>query len=69
VRLRYAPEVITAYETLDKAGSAALLDAVDDALAVLEADPGGTAARKRSGLEITQRPGDFSLRLVGLCCL
>jgi hypothetical protein len=37
-----------AYASLDKAGAAALLDAVDDAIDALEGDPGAAPVRRRS---------------------
>src|SRR5260221_1504802 len=42
------PQPLQAYASLDKAGAAALLDAVDDAIDALEADPGAAAVRRRS---------------------
>jgi hypothetical protein len=65
VHLRYAPEVAAAYESLDKAGSGALLDAIDDALDQLEADPGSAAARRRAfaggawGITVRTRDDDW----------
>jgi hypothetical protein len=46
--VEFDPQPLQAYAGLDKAGSAALLDAVDDAVDALEADPGAAAVRRRS---------------------
>lgn len=64
-RLAYAPEVRQAYESLDKAGAADLLDAIDDALALLRSDPGSARARRRSfsggawGIPVRDRTEDW----------
>ena len=39
---------LQAYAALEKAGDVRLLDAIDDALDLLEADPGDARARRRS---------------------
>jgi hypothetical protein len=65
VNLRYAPEVLDTYEALDKAGSAALLDATDDAFSLLKAGPGSAAARNRAftggawGIPVRTRDDDW----------
>jgi hypothetical protein len=38
--VRLSPQAIQAYSDLEKAGAAQLLDAIDDALDILEANPG-----------------------------
>lgn len=45
---RFSPQALQAYETLERAGAVALLDAIDDAVDILEADPGDRQVRRRS---------------------
>jgi hypothetical protein len=40
--VEFDPQPLQAYVSLDKAGAAALLDAVDNAIDALEADPSGS---------------------------
>jgi hypothetical protein len=55
------------YAQLEKAGSNDLLDAIDDAVDILEADPGSAEARRRSftnttwGMPIRTRTDDWLL--------
>jgi len=42
------PYAQQAYSQLERAGALRLLDAIDDALDILEADPGDKRARRRS---------------------
>lgn len=46
--VRLSPQAIEAYARLEKAGATVMLDAVDDTLDSLEADPGDSRARRRS---------------------
>ncbi len=61
----FDPQPLQAYASLDKAGAAALLDAVDDAIDALEADPGAAAVRRRSfgdglwGIPVRDRTEDW----------
>jgi hypothetical protein len=54
-----------AYAALEKAGDTRLLDAIDDALDILEADPGDAQARRRSfgggrwGVPVRDRSDDW----------
>ena len=60
--LRLTPEALRAYTSLDHASTAPLLDAIDDALDLLEADPGDKRCRARSfggGLWGITVPGDW----------
>jgi hypothetical protein len=42
------PAALQAYAGLEKSGSRQLLDAIDDAIDALKADPGSAALRRRS---------------------
>jgi hypothetical protein len=63
--VEFDPQPLQAYASLDKAGAAALLDAVDDAIDALEADPGAAAVRCRSfgdglwGISVRDRTEDW----------
>ena len=46
--VKFSPQALQAYESLERAGATDLLDAIDDASDVLEADPGDRPARHRS---------------------
>jgi len=47
-RVEFDPQPLHAYAALEKAGSLQLLDAIDDAIDAVEADPGSAAVRRRS---------------------
>jgi hypothetical protein len=59
------PQALQAYAILEKAGADMLLDAIDDALDALEADPGSAAVRRRSfgdglwGISVRDRTDDY----------
>jgi hypothetical protein len=61
----FDPQPLQAYAALEKAGSGQLLDAIDDALDALEADPGSATARRRSfgeglwGIPVRDRTDDW----------
>ncbi len=61
----FDPQPLQAYASLDKAGAAALLDAVDNAIHALEADSGAAAVRRRSfgdgpwGIPVRDRTEDW----------
>lgn len=63
--LKLTPEAGRAYDALDAASRAALLDAVDDALDLLEADPGDKRCRERAfgdglwGITVRDRTDDW----------
>jgi ParE toxin of type II toxin-antitoxin system, parDE len=63
--VRLSPQAIQAYADLEKAGAAQLLDAIDDALDILEASPGDPRARKRLftgglwGIPVRDRADDW----------
>jgi hypothetical protein len=63
--VEFDPQPLQAYASLDKAGAAALLDVVDDAIDALEADPGAAAVRRRSfgdglwGIPVRDRTEDW----------
>jgi hypothetical protein len=63
--VEFDPQPLHAYASLDKAGAAALLDAVDDAIDALEADPGAAPVRRGSfgdglwGIPVRDRNGDW----------
>jgi hypothetical protein len=63
--VEFDPQPLQAYSSLDKAGSAALLDAVDDAIDALEAAPGAATVRRRSfgdglwGIPVRDRTEDW----------
>ena len=46
--IRFSPQALQAYEDLERAGAVKLLDGIDDALDILEADPGDRQVRRRS---------------------
>jgi hypothetical protein len=46
--VKLGPHAQQAYAQLERAGALRLLDAIDDALDILEADPGDKQARRRS---------------------
>jgi hypothetical protein len=46
--VKFSPQALQAYESLERAGAVDLLDAIDDAADILEADPGDRRARRRS---------------------
>jgi hypothetical protein len=58
---------LLAYELLEKSGDLTLLDAIDDAVDILEGDPGSAEARRRSfgdgrwGIPIRTRTDDWLL--------
>jgi len=64
--VKLSPQAFEVYSHLEKApGTAQLLDAIDDALDILEADPGDARARRRSfagglwGITIRDRSDDW----------
>ena len=63
--VEFDPQPLQAYAALEKAGSAQLLDAIDDAIDALEADPGSAAVRRRSfsdglwGIPVRDRTDDW----------
>jgi len=63
--VRLSPQAIEAYAQLEKAGATPLPDAVDDALDILEADPGDSRGRRRSftgglwGIPVRDRDDDW----------
>jgi hypothetical protein len=63
--LKLAPEAAKAYTKLDSAATAQLLDAVDHALDLLEADPGDKRCRTRAfgerlwGIPVRDRTEDW----------
>jgi hypothetical protein len=56
---------LQAYAALEKSGAGQLLDAIDDAIDALEADPGSAAVRRRSfgdglwGIPVRDRTDDW----------
>jgi hypothetical protein len=48
--VKLGPHAQQAYSRLERAGALRLLDAIDDALDSLEADPGDKQARRRSSV-------------------
>jgi hypothetical protein len=64
-RAEFDQQPDTAYTALEKAGDTSLLDAIDDALDILEADPGDAQARRRSfrdgrwGIPVRGRSDDW----------
>lgn len=62
---RLSPVASQAYQALEKAGAMQMLDAIDDALDALEADPSSAACRKRSfggglwGIPVRDRTDDW----------
>jgi hypothetical protein len=63
--VEFDPQPLQAYATLEKAGAETLLDAIDDALDTLEADPGNVTVRRRSfgdglwGIPVRDRTEDW----------
>jgi hypothetical protein len=63
--VKLSPQAIQAYAQLEKSGAEQLLDAIDDALDILEADPGDSRARRRSftgglwGITVRDRTDDW----------
>jgi hypothetical protein len=63
--VEFDPQPLQAYAGLEKAGAEALLDAIDDAIDALEADPGSAAVRRRSfgdglwGIPVRDRSEDW----------
>jgi hypothetical protein len=63
--VRLSPQAIQGYGQLEKAGAAQLLDAIDDALDIIEADPGDARGRRRSftggvwGIPVRDRTDDW----------
>jgi hypothetical protein len=47
-RVEFDPQPYEAYAALEKVGDTQLLDAIDDAIDTLEADPGDARVRRRS---------------------
>jgi hypothetical protein len=62
---QFDPQPLQAYAALEKAGSDQLLDAIDDAIDALEADPGSATVRRRSfgdglwGIPVRDRTDDW----------
>jgi hypothetical protein len=60
-------QAMQAYSDLEKAGAYDLIEAIDDALDILEADPGDARARRRSftgglwGIPVRDRTDDWLL--------
>ena len=54
--VRLTPEAFQAYADPEKTSAVDLLDAVDDALDVLEADPRDERARRRSFAKVMGHP-------------
>jgi ParE toxin of type II toxin-antitoxin system, parDE len=46
--VKFSPQALKAYESLERAGAVDLLDDIDDAVDLLEEDPGDRRARRRS---------------------
>jgi hypothetical protein len=63
--VRFSPAARQAYDNLEKAGSVQMLDAIDDAVDLLEADASSAACRKRSfggglwGVPVRDRHDDW----------
>jgi hypothetical protein len=63
--VEFDPQPLQAYAGLEKSGSGQLLDAIDDAIDALEADPGSAALRRRSfgdglwGIPVRDRTSDW----------
>jgi hypothetical protein len=64
-RAEFDPQPLEAYAALEKAGDIRLLEAIDDAIDDLEADPGSAEARRRSfgdglwGIPVRDRSDDW----------
>jgi hypothetical protein len=48
IRVEFDAQPLQLYVALEKAGSLELLDAIDDAVDILETEPGSAQARRRS---------------------
>ncbi|MGH3197459.1 MAG: hypothetical protein ACRDOH_18740 [Streptosporangiaceae bacterium] len=46
--IKFSPQASQVYGSLERAGAVKLLDDIDDALDILEADPGDRRVRRRS---------------------
>ena len=63
--VRFSPAARLAYNGLEKAAALQMLDAIDDAVDLLEADPSSAACRKRSfggglwGIPVRDRHDDW----------
>lgn len=63
--VRFSPAALLAYDGLEKAAALQMLDAIDDAIDQLEADPSSAACRKRSfsgrlwGIPVRDRHDDW----------
>ena len=63
--VEFDQQPLLAYADLEKAGAEALLDAIDDAIDKLEADPGSASVRRRSfgdglwGIPVRDRTEDW----------
>ena len=61
----FDPQPLAAYAALEKSGAGQLLDAIDDAIDALEADPGSAGVRRRSfgdglwGIPVRDRTDDW----------
>jgi hypothetical protein len=63
--VRFSPAALLAYEGLEKTAALQMLDAIDDAIDLLEADPSSAACRQRSfgdglwGISVRDRHDDW----------
>jgi hypothetical protein len=63
--VEFDPQPLQAYGTLEKGGALQLLDAIDEAIDLLEARPGAAEARRRSfgdglwGIPVRDRTSDW----------
>lgn len=63
--VRFSPAALQAYEGLEKAASEQMLDAIDDAVDLLEADSSSAGCRRRSfgaglwGIPVRDRHDDW----------
>jgi hypothetical protein len=63
----FSPQAMRAYLDLEKSGATAMVDAIDDAVDVLEADPGDARACRRAfagglwGIPVRDRADDWLL--------
>jgi len=63
--VEFDPQPSQAYAALEKAGAEKLLDAIDDAIDALEAEPGSATGRRRSfggglwGIPVRDRTDDW----------
>lgn len=64
-RVEFDEQPLAAYAQLEKANANAMLDAIDDAVDLLESDPASAAARRRSfgeglwGIPVRDRSDDW----------